>query len=77
MAKLLSKPHSGRWGRGSKGTQPIVMADDEEEGGFGGLYEGGHWQWDDSAGPLAFISDLPPKPVEADQIPTKALFDKV
>ncbi|KAJ0179334.1 hypothetical protein K1T71_005046 [Dendrolimus kikuchii] len=48
------------------------MADDEEEGGFGGLYEGGHWEWDDSAGSLAFISDLPPKPVEAVQIPTKA-----
>ncbi|CAH0721726.1 unnamed protein product, partial [Brenthis ino] len=48
------------------------MADDEEEGGFGGLYEDGHWAWDDSVEGLVFVSDLPPKPVEAIQIPIKA-----
>ncbi|XP_052751725.1 protein phosphatase 1 regulatory subunit 36 isoform X3 [Galleria mellonella] len=48
------------------------MADDEDEGGFGGLYEEGHWTWDESVEALVFISDLPPKPVEAIQILTKA-----
>ncbi|XP_046979003.1 protein phosphatase 1 regulatory subunit 36-like [Vanessa cardui] len=48
------------------------MADDEDEGGFGGLYEDGHWVWDDATEALVFISDLPPKPVEAIQIPIKA-----
>ncbi|XP_075972436.1 protein phosphatase 1 regulatory subunit 36-like [Anticarsia gemmatalis] len=48
------------------------MADDDDEGGFGGLYEDGHWVWDESSGALLFVSDLPPKAVEAVQIPTKA-----
>ncbi|XP_068628072.1 protein phosphatase 1 regulatory subunit 36-like [Battus philenor] len=49
------------------------MGDEDEEGMFGGLYEDGHWIWDDNSEALVFISDLPPKPVEAIQIPTKAL----
>ncbi|XP_045763420.1 protein phosphatase 1 regulatory subunit 36-like [Maniola jurtina] len=48
------------------------MADEEDEGGFGGLYEDGHWAWDDSTEELVFISDLPPQLIEAIQIPTKA-----
>ncbi|XP_050342113.1 protein phosphatase 1 regulatory subunit 36-like [Nymphalis io] len=48
------------------------MADDEDEGGFGGLYEDGHWVWDEVTEALVFISDLPPKPVETIQIPIKA-----
>nr|XP_034825779.1 uncharacterized protein LOC117983358 isoform X3 [Maniola hyperantus] len=48
------------------------MADEEDEGGFGGLYEDGHWAWDDSTKELVFISDLPPELIEAIQIPTKA-----
>ncbi|CAB3224903.1 unnamed protein product [Arctia plantaginis] len=48
------------------------MADDDDEGGFGGLYEDGHWAWDESGGALLFVSDLPPKIVETIQIPTKA-----
>ncbi|XP_059060151.1 uncharacterized protein LOC131853309 [Achroia grisella] len=48
------------------------MADDEDEGGFGGLYEGGHWTWDESVEALVFVSDLPTKPVETIQILTKA-----
>lgn len=31
------------------------MADDEEEGGFGGLYEDGHWMWDENTEALIFI----------------------
>lgn len=31
------------------------MADEEDEGGFGGLYEDGHWVWDDSTQALIFI----------------------
>ncbi|XP_013134589.1 PREDICTED: uncharacterized protein LOC106100312 [Papilio polytes] len=53
------------------------MADEEDEGGFGGLYEDGHWVWDDSTQALIFISDLPPKPIETIQIPTKALTGAV
>ncbi|CAH0397451.1 unnamed protein product [Chilo suppressalis] len=48
------------------------MADDDDEGGFGGLYEDGHWIWDDISKSLVFVSDLPPKPVEAIQILAKA-----
>ncbi|XP_030033554.2 protein phosphatase 1 regulatory subunit 36-like [Manduca sexta] len=48
------------------------MGDEEEEGGFGGMYEDGHWEWDDNTESLVFVSDLPPKPVEAIQILTKA-----
>ncbi|CAG9791971.1 unnamed protein product [Diatraea saccharalis] len=48
------------------------MADDDDEGGFGGLYEDGHWLWDDTEKALIFVSDLPPKPVEAIQILSKA-----
>ncbi|CAG4964646.1 unnamed protein product [Parnassius apollo] len=33
------------------------MADDDDEGEFGGLYEGGHWVWDDTVQALIFISD--------------------
>lgn len=29
--------------------------DDDEEEGFGGLYEDGHWIWDDSVGSLVFM----------------------
>ncbi|VVC90230.1 unnamed protein product [Leptidea sinapis] len=47
------------------------MADDEDEG-FGGMYEDGHWVWDEEAEKLTFVSDLPPKPVEAIHIPIKA-----
>ncbi|KPJ16919.1 Uncharacterized protein C14orf50 [Papilio machaon] len=47
------------------------MADEEEEGGFGGLYEDGHWVWDEDTQALIFVSDLPPKPIETIQIPTK------
>lgn len=31
------------------------MADDEEECGFGGLYENGHWAWDDNVEGLVFV----------------------
>ncbi|CAF4936864.1 unnamed protein product [Pieris macdunnoughi] len=48
------------------------MADDDDEGGFGGLYEDGHWVWDEKTEALVFVSDLPPKPVEAIHIPIKA-----
>ncbi|CAH2063272.1 unnamed protein product, partial [Iphiclides podalirius] len=48
------------------------MAEEDDEGTFGGLYEDGHWIWDDTTQALVFISDLPPKPVETFQIPTKA-----
>lgn len=34
------------------------MADDEEEGGFGGLYEDGHWMWDENTEALIFIRSL-------------------
>lgn len=34
------------------------MADDDDEGGFGGLYEDGHWEWDESTGELVFIRSL-------------------
>ncbi|CAH2269260.1 jg19217 [Pararge aegeria aegeria] len=47
------------------------MAEDEDEGGFGGLYEDGHWAWDETTEELVFISDLPPQLIEAIQIPTK------
>ncbi|XP_028032830.1 protein phosphatase 1 regulatory subunit 36-like [Bombyx mandarina] len=47
------------------------MADDEE-GVFGGLYEDGHWEWNENTNTLHFISDLPPQPVETIQISTKA-----
>lgn len=33
----------------------VNMADDEDEGGFGGLYEDGHWGWDDISESLVFI----------------------
>nr|XP_032512115.1 protein phosphatase 1 regulatory subunit 36-like [Danaus plexippus plexippus] len=48
------------------------MADEEDEGGFGGLYEDGHWVWDEETEGLVFVSDLPPKQVEIIQMPTKA-----
>ncbi|XP_053600343.1 protein phosphatase 1 regulatory subunit 36-like isoform X1 [Plodia interpunctella] len=48
------------------------MADDDDEEGFGGAYEDGHWIWDENNEQLAFVSDLPPMAVEAIQIPTKA-----
>lgn len=31
------------------------MADDDDEGAFGGMYEDGHWVWDDNAQALAFV----------------------
>lgn len=31
------------------------MGDEEEEGGFGGLYEDGHWVWGDSTESLIFV----------------------
>ncbi|CAK1578357.1 unnamed protein product [Parnassius mnemosyne] len=48
------------------------MADDDDEGEFGGLYEDGHWVWDDILQALVFVSDLPEKEVEFIQIPIKA-----
>ncbi|XP_022829588.1 protein phosphatase 1 regulatory subunit 36-like [Spodoptera litura] len=48
------------------------MADDDDEGDFGGLYEDGHWIWDEQTEALLFVSDLPPAHVEAVQITTKA-----
>ncbi|CAH0628890.1 unnamed protein product [Chrysodeixis includens] len=48
------------------------MADDDDEGAFGGLYEDGHWVWDDRVQALAFVSDLPPKQIETIQMTTKA-----
>ncbi|XP_052738073.1 protein phosphatase 1 regulatory subunit 36-like [Bicyclus anynana] len=47
------------------------MADDDDEGGFGGLYEDGHWAWDETTEQLVFISDLPPQLIEAIQLPIK------
>lgn len=29
--------------------------DDDEDESFGGLYEGGHWVWDESSGSLVFV----------------------
>ncbi|GBP33191.1 hypothetical protein EVAR_14872_1 [Eumeta japonica] len=48
------------------------MADDEEEEGFGGLYDNGHWSWDDYINELIFISDLPPAEEEILVLPQKA-----
>ncbi|PZC82028.1 hypothetical protein B5X24_HaOG211584 [Helicoverpa armigera] len=48
------------------------MADDDDEGGFGGMYEDGHWVWDEQTQGLLFVSDLPPARVETVQITTKA-----
>ncbi|PZC82030.1 uncharacterized protein LOC110372350 [Helicoverpa armigera] len=48
------------------------MADDEDEGVFGGMYEDGHWVWDEQTQALLFVSDLPPKQIENIQIQTKA-----
>ncbi|KAL4708782.1 hypothetical protein ACJJTC_011746 [Scirpophaga incertulas] len=48
------------------------MADEDDEGGFGGLYEDGHWVWEDMTQTLVFVSDFAPKQVEAIQIPIKA-----
>lgn len=31
------------------------MADDDDEGGFGGLYEDGHWAWDENTRGLIFV----------------------
>lgn len=31
------------------------MADDEDEGSFTGLYENGHWVWDDATNALMFV----------------------
>lgn len=31
------------------------MADEEDEGGFGGLYEDGHWVWDEETEGLVFV----------------------
>ncbi|XP_063379733.1 protein phosphatase 1 regulatory subunit 36-like isoform X1 [Cydia fagiglandana] len=46
------------------------MADDEDEG-EGGLYEEGHWIWDENANQITFISDRPVFEDEAIQMPTK------
>ncbi|KAH9640988.1 hypothetical protein HF086_015084 [Spodoptera exigua] len=48
------------------------MADDEDEGSFGGMYEDGHWVWDEHTQALLFVSDLPPVNIEALQITSKA-----
>ncbi|XP_026747133.1 protein phosphatase 1 regulatory subunit 36-like [Trichoplusia ni] len=48
------------------------MSDDDDETGFGGLYEDGHWVWDDNVQALVFVSDLPPALIESVQITTKA-----
>ncbi|XP_026747134.1 uncharacterized protein LOC113508356 isoform X1 [Trichoplusia ni] len=48
------------------------MADDDDEGAFGGMYEDGHWVWDDNAQALAFVSDIPPKLIETIQMTAKA-----
>ncbi|KAJ8726989.1 hypothetical protein PYW08_015386 [Mythimna loreyi] len=45
---------------------------EEEDEAFGGLYEDGHWAWDDHTQALVFVSDLPPVTIEAVQIPSKA-----
>lgn len=31
------------------------MADDDDKGNFGGLYEDGHWIWDDTANGMMFV----------------------
>lgn len=31
------------------------MAEDDEEGFFGGLYEDGHWVWDEVSAALVFV----------------------
>lgn len=31
------------------------MADEDDEGGFGGLYENGHWTWDEQTQGLLFV----------------------
>ncbi|KAI8440217.1 hypothetical protein MSG28_001597 [Choristoneura fumiferana] len=46
------------------------MADDDDEG-TGGMYEDGHWAWDEVFCMFCF-SDLPPVAVETIQMPTKA-----
>lgn len=34
------------------------MSDDDDETGFGGLYEDGHWVWDDNVQALVFVRYL-------------------
>ncbi|XP_037967692.2 protein phosphatase 1 regulatory subunit 36 [Plutella xylostella] len=49
------------------------MADeeDDEDLGFGGLYQDGHWEWDERENEIVFISDLPPALVEVVRVPVK------
>lgn len=37
------------------------MADDDDEGGFGGLYEDGHWVWDEQNETLVFVRYVFPR----------------
>ncbi|XP_026326703.1 protein phosphatase 1 regulatory subunit 36-like [Hyposmocoma kahamanoa] len=46
--------------------------DDDDEESFGGLYEDGHWVWDDSVGALIFVSDRPAIVTDAIPLPIKA-----
>ncbi|CAB3236215.1 unnamed protein product [Arctia plantaginis] len=47
------------------------MSEDDEEGFFGGLYEDGHWVWDEVTAALIFVSDRPPVPVQTKKATTK------
>ncbi|CAH0628891.1 unnamed protein product [Chrysodeixis includens] len=47
------------------------MSDDDDESCSPGLYEDGHWVWDDNVQELVFVSDLPPTIVETVQITSK------
>ncbi|KAJ8725015.1 hypothetical protein PYW07_015973 [Mythimna separata] len=48
------------------------MEDEDDEGGFGGAFEDGHWIWDDETEALVFVSDHPPVIVESVHMATKA-----
>ncbi|XP_049865493.1 protein phosphatase 1 regulatory subunit 36-like [Pectinophora gossypiella] len=47
------------------------MADDDDEGSFGGEFENGHWAWDEVNNELVFVSDLPPELVETVAVTVK------
>ncbi|CAH1635191.1 unnamed protein product [Spodoptera littoralis] len=47
--------------------------DDDDDDVFGGIYENGHWIWDDKVNALVFKSDLPEEPPDAPQLATAIL----
>ncbi|XP_035431791.1 uncharacterized protein LOC118263737 isoform X3 [Spodoptera frugiperda] len=47
--------------------------DDDDDDVIGGLYENGHWAWDEKVNALVFKSDLPEEPPDAPQLATAIL----